>query len=420
MTQHLTRLTHTFRRPITGIHNPTRGPLLDILAMLLSPLFPSSTTLPLTTHLRTVLISPNTRKVIIIAHGTGAIALSAALDSLHADLPMATMSKLEVYTFGSAARHLNNPLLALDELSRRDVAFSISGGVTHGNAERVRSRSPNPQGVFTRQDGSIASPVKATLASLGHRVEDLERVMLHVEHYAMVGDLVARCGVVEAVMGGASRFVGRLFLIGEVRGSGIGREMPMRRGSGMSAMMEKMRRGSDTAVVAKTGVRGGCGTFGEYMDALFPRADEATAGTEFCLDVVVSVDARTAERREFSAEGISSPLKSLHRMGMAIGAHSQLSSQSLETSPRSRKEKLSSWGTTGALGVDSVGKARMGARECQGRTVRQLSRLWKFGGGEKPVGEGVCVANGVGLAGLGKVGMQNGEGENNERPGGVI
>lgn len=62
----------------------------------------------------------------------------------------------------------------------------------------------------------------------------------------------------------------------------------------------------------------------------------------------------------------------------------------------SRAEKRASWGTAGAMGIDGVGKARMGARECEGRTVRQLSRLWRYAQGGRPVGEGVAVMNGVG------------------------
>lgn len=38
-------------------------------------------------------------------------------------------------------------------------------------------------------EGSISSPVKATLISLWYRVEDMERVISHVEHYVLAGDM---------------------------------------------------------------------------------------------------------------------------------------------------------------------------------------------------------------------------------------
>jgi hypothetical protein len=48
------------------------------------------------------------------------------------------------------------------------------------------------------------------------------------------------------------------------------------------------------------------------------------------------------------------------------------------------------------MGVNGVGEARVAAKECEGKTVKQLSRLWRFAHGGRPVGEGVAVVNGVG------------------------
>ena len=106
---------------MTGVYNRSRGPILDALHILVSPLLPSSTTIPLTTPLRHALLSSQITKVILIAHGTGSIPVNAALDALHADLPLVCISKLEVYTFGAASSCRSNPLLVLDVLSRRDV-----------------------------------------------------------------------------------------------------------------------------------------------------------------------------------------------------------------------------------------------------------------------------------------------------------
>lgn len=202
--------------------------------------------------------------------------MNIALDALHADLPLVCMSKLEIYTFGAASSHLNNPLLVLVELSRPDVALAMPShhsSTLNGahQQERGRSRSPLPQ--ITRPDGSIASPLKATLKSLGHRVEDMERVITHVEHYAFAGDMMARCGVLDAVQGGTSRFAGRLFLLdGQTDTSSMRRQI--RRDSGMLRMWSRIglfsqSKGHETPTRVSATMPT-CGTFDEYMDALFP------------------------------------------------------------------------------------------------------------------------------------------------------
>jgi hypothetical protein len=62
-------------------------------------------------QLRSALSSPTTRKVVLILHSQGGIEGSSILDWLLADLSSSLISKLEIFTFGNAARHFNNPLL---------------------------------------------------------------------------------------------------------------------------------------------------------------------------------------------------------------------------------------------------------------------------------------------------------------------
>lgn len=70
--------------------------------------------------------------------------------------------------------------------------------------------------------------------------------------------------------------------------------------------------------------------------------------------------------------------------------------------------KRASWNSFDLLnGVDYAVVARKSASECQGMTVRQLSRLWRYVGGKRPVGEGVSMSNGVGNT---SVGVSNGMG----------
>lgn len=49
------------------------------------------------------------RKVVVIAHSQGALILSLVLDMLYADLADEVVGRLEVFTFGCAANHFNNP-----------------------------------------------------------------------------------------------------------------------------------------------------------------------------------------------------------------------------------------------------------------------------------------------------------------------
>lgn len=223
---------------------------------------------------------------------------------------------------------------------------------------------------YTRPDGGIASPVKATLASLDHLVEDHERVIPHVEHYALASDIFARCGVLHNTRNVLhNRFCGRVFVLDE---------KAMKRPNG--------------SIISTTA--GGFMLNEHYLDLLFPT--ETHHHIDF-LNQVVEVDMETAEKREFTAQGVALPQKSFSRQSSENRSLSQ--SDSPNVSPLG--ENIASWET--AVGVNGVGRARVAAKECEGKTVKQLSRLWRYAHGGRPVGEGVAVVNGVGK-GMGRHG----------------
>ncbi|RDW71720.1 hypothetical protein BP5796_07754 [Coleophoma crateriformis] len=331
---HLSKLSDIFGRPVVGVHNRTNGIVLDLFSSLLAHCisFTTPTSTNLYTQLREPLLSPTMRKVIVLGHGTGAHLISLALDKLHADLPIDVLAKLEIYTFGSGATHLSNP------------PFVLEG-----------STSANGLGTITRADGSIISPVKATLASRGYRTEDTERVLPHCEHYALSNDITAKCGILHHTRNTLdNRFCGRVFAI-------------------------------DRPGFLLT----------HYLNTLFPINPLTTPNK--ALDEIVSVEVQTAEKREFTAQGVSMPLKTL--------SHSPRNSLSPLGSPRplsqsAKEERRRSWNIGGiyGTGMDSIGQARNSARENEGKSVRQLSRLWRYVGGARPVGEGVPATNGVGVA----------------------
>ncbi|KAL4910015.1 hypothetical protein BDW74DRAFT_165276 [Aspergillus multicolor] len=150
----LTYLSTLFNRQIIGIHNPTKGLLLDILECIIQRDLNYSTRAIRVgrAQLHSALSSPDTTKVVLIAHSQGGIIAGAIIDWLYGELGDEVMGKLEVYTFASAGRILRNPL-----------------------------RHP---WIKRREDG-----VNSTANE--------KRVLGHVEHYANTSDLVSNLGVLQ-------------------------------------------------------------------------------------------------------------------------------------------------------------------------------------------------------------------------------
>jgi hypothetical protein len=341
-------MSSTFGRPIIGIHNRTFGLFFDLVTLLLqhSLNIPTPCTLALGAQIRDACLTNSVRKVVLIGHSTGCSHISIALDQLHASLPIDVLSKLEIYTFGSVAAHLSNPCLAVEN----------PGAGTFN---------------YTRPDGSIASPVKATLASLGHRIEDHERVIPHVEHYALTSDIFARCGVLHHTRNTLdNRFCGRVFVL-----------------------TDEVIRKPD--LIRSATNSGGFMLNEHYLNLLFPTSPSHSPDV---LNLVVAVDIETAEKREFTAQGVALPQKSISisRYCPETNANSRNNSKSNSPDTSPKTVNRASWESAAMGGANGVGKARIAARECEGKTVRQLSRLWRYVNGGRPVGEGVAVVNGAG------------------------
>jgi hypothetical protein len=116
------------------------------------------------------------KKVVLIIHSQGGIEGSQILDWLLGDLPEDLIAKLEIYTFGNAANHFNNPVKV----------------VTRSTVAPPPPITPNP------------APA---------------RILKHIEHYANSGDPISMFGVLNFIYSRAhdNRFVGKLF---ERKGSG--------------------------------------------------------------------------------------------------------------------------------------------------------------------------------------------------------
>lgn len=353
-----------------GIHNRTSGLIFDLYIILLQRCLNISTpcTLTLASQIRHACLTNSVRKVVLISHSTGALHVSIALDQLHASLPVGALSKLEIYTFGSGAAHLSNPCLK----PGNPYGLSVVGDTESLN--------------YTRLNGNIAS-VKATPTPFSSHFGDHECAIPHVEHYALASDIFARCGVLHNTRNVLdNRFCGRVFVLDDGQISKTnGKSFPANGGGFL--MIE------------------------HYLDLLFPN-EGRDAGD--ILNQVVHVDIETAEKREFTAQGVALPQKST-KPARICPKHGGEDSPSVSpktkfSSGGERAEKRTSWEMAAAMNVGGLGEAKVAARECEGRTVKQLSRLWRYLHGARPVGEGVAITNGVGKGHNGKSMSANGLG----------
>ncbi|CZT04996.1 hypothetical protein WAI453_007538 [Rhynchosporium graminicola] len=110
----LNLLARTFQREIVGIHNTTYGFLFDLLECLIQRDldYKSRDIRQGRAQIRAALAAPATNKLVLILHSQGGIEGSSILDWLLADMSHEVIGKLEIFTFGNAARHFNNPLVS--------------------------------------------------------------------------------------------------------------------------------------------------------------------------------------------------------------------------------------------------------------------------------------------------------------------
>lgn len=158
------------------------------------------------------LVDPTVTKVVLIGHSQGGIIVSQAIDDLLAQLPVRTMSKLEVYTFGSAASHFSNPSLSL-----------LSNPITDQPGEQSSLQISQ-------------SKVYLTDANQG------KHIIPHMEHYANEFDIVPRWGVLHSVHDLLdTRYAGSVFV--RMGASGMWKCTPPRPQSESSRRLLGMRKG---------------------------------------------------------------------------------------------------------------------------------------------------------------------------------
>jgi hypothetical protein len=120
------------------------------------------------------------------------------LDWLLQEVPQDLLAKLEVYTFGNAANHFNNPHLHL---------LSQKAALTHPTLPAVTKTTTSVHYHEQDEENGIQS---------SHQSSSSGKTIRYIEHYAHTSDFVARWGVLHytiniSLSNFAPRFMGRVF-----------------------------------------------------------------------------------------------------------------------------------------------------------------------------------------------------------------
>jgi hypothetical protein len=164
------------------------------------------------------------------------------IDWLLQELPQDLLCKLEVYTFGNAANHFNNPhryIGAQAQALRHPALASVDATcVDDTNGDSPPPTPPTPAAATAGGSGADVDP-ETTIGPVQHRPSDLalrsetssanpatlsDRAIGHIEHYAHTTDFVALWGVLHfattarGLPPGMPRFIGRVFARTTARG----------------------------------------------------------------------------------------------------------------------------------------------------------------------------------------------------------
>ena len=104
-------LSIIFQRKIRGIRNRTQGILFDVIEVIIERTLDYCTTDVRNAYdeLAMALRNENKKKVVLILHSQGGVQGGLVVDWLLDQCSLEELAKLEVYTFGCAANHFNNP-----------------------------------------------------------------------------------------------------------------------------------------------------------------------------------------------------------------------------------------------------------------------------------------------------------------------
>ncbi|KAI0880850.1 uncharacterized protein GGS22DRAFT_181966 [Annulohypoxylon maeteangense] len=237
----INRLALTFKRPIIGVHNRTTGVIFDVVECLIQRNFGYATSDIRLAYkiIKEKLYNPRYSKVVFILHSQGGIEGGLVLDWLLQELPQDLLAKLEVYTFGNASNHFNNPHRHVDsqeaenKLPRTDTLIPttitevpLTNSPIETRSLASRRRLSNGSGYSFEANGRV--PTLTTKESdmsraTAYTVPASDRAIAHVEHYAHTTDFVALWGILHFVTNERAspempRYIGRVFSRTSARG----------------------------------------------------------------------------------------------------------------------------------------------------------------------------------------------------------
>ena len=222
-----------------GIHNKTAGVIFDVFECLIQRNFGYATGDVRACYrvVKQKLYDANLSKIILVLHSQGAIEGGLVLDWLVQELPQDLLGKIEVYTFGSAANHFNDPYRHESSQKKArdtsDASVAEAASTTSPPSPTTNRHPPNAQDASPTTPLTAASTSQpappATLqpssstASASAVAASRDRVLGHVEHYAHTTDFVAIWGILHFVRRQPAspiipRFMGRVFVRSSERG----------------------------------------------------------------------------------------------------------------------------------------------------------------------------------------------------------
>lgn len=394
MQSNLDRLALTFGRPIVGIHNRTSGIIFDVIECLVQRNLGYATRdirmcYPI---LKAKLYDPRYSKVVFIMHSQGAIEGSMLLDWLLQELPQNLLSKLEMYTFGNAANHFNNPYRTVGSQATTEGRPLETGqavgavGLAPVGSAQSRSRAhqqtrddrpptpdspPFPDAATTSNTTTtVHAEPQAVDTSIGGQSaasssSSSVRAVRHIEHYAFTTDFVALWGVLHfatarPASNAVPRFLGRVFVRASPDDRG-GHQLVQHYLDGMFPLAKD----PETGAFVGAAERGNA--FMESEVEIHDEEDEGLVGGRDGEEGA-GVVCREGLRRE----GVA-------RCSEATGASESDDSSEEEEVESGRRAVVAMHGGGGSPVVHRPGEM------VGGRKVKQLSRLWKYRNGRSPV-----------------------------------
>lgn len=220
-------------------------------------------------------------KVVLILHSQGGIEGGIIVDWLLQSLPQEQLHKLEVYTFGNAANHFNNPFRTANakvKAEQKPLAAAVDAALLDPTATKpaeggkpketgnhgLPPTPPTPRSPSTPT--MLSSPPPSPGKLVGCETDSSNPVSLsgsaigHIEHYCHSTDFVAQWGALHFKGGGTPKPNAPVFLGRAFRRTAKGNEGHLLCQHYLNAMFPLQRDGG-------TGKLVGCAETNQFMDS---------------------------------------------------------------------------------------------------------------------------------------------------------